>query len=109
MSITLLSGALLDFFFFFFFSSFFSCLDPDMVFVFSAQKYSFLLLFFFLISPQKFFGYQYLIKKCLTFSFFFSIHMGVVGWCEGVMYLMSPGRPTDIGLQLGKACYPCSR
>ena len=34
---------------------------------------------------------------------------GVVGWCEGVMYLMSPGRPTDIGLQLGKACYPCSR
>ena len=35
--------------------------------------------------------------------------MGVVGWCEGVMYLMSPGRPADIGLQLGKACYPCSR
>ena len=33
---------------------------------------------------------------------------GVVGWCEGVMYLMSPGRPADIGLQLGKACYPCS-
>ena len=34
---------------------------------------------------------------------------GVVGWCEGVMYLMSPERPADIGLQLGKACYPCSR
>ena len=34
---------------------------------------------------------------------------GVVGWCEGVMYLVSPGRPTDIGLQLGKACCPCSR
>ena len=34
---------------------------------------------------------------------------GVVGWCEGVVYLMSPGRPADIGLQLGKACYPCSR
>ena len=34
---------------------------------------------------------------------------GVVGWCEGVVYLMSPGRLTDIGLQLGKACYPCSR
>ena len=31
--------------------------------------------------------------------------VGVVGWCEGVMYLVSPGRPTDIGLQLGKACY----
>ena len=26
----------------------------------------------------------------------------VVGWCEGVVYLTSPGRPTDIGLQLGK-------
>ena len=26
--------------------------------------------------------------------------MGVVGWCEGVVYLISPGRPTDIGLQL---------
>ena len=25
------------------------------------------------------------------------------------MYLTSPGRPTDIGVQLGKACYPCSR
>ena len=29
-------------------------------------------------------------------------------WCEGAVYLTSPGRPTDIGLQLGKACYPCS-
>ena len=33
------------------------------------------------------------------------IKVGVVGWCEGVMYLVSPGRPADIGLQLGKACY----
>ena len=33
---------------------------------------------------------------------------GVVGWCEGAVYLASLGRPTDIGLQLGKACYPCS-
>ena len=33
---------------------------------------------------------------------------GVVGWCKGAVYLRSPGRPTDIGLQLGKACYPCS-
>ena len=31
------------------------------------------------------------------------------GWCEGVMYLRSPGRPTDSGLQLGKAFYSCSR
>ena len=33
---------------------------------------------------------------------------GVVGWCEGAVYLTSLGRPTDIGLELGKACYPCS-
>ena len=30
------------------------------------------------------------------------------GLDEGAVYLTSPGRPTDIGLQLGKACYPCS-
>ena len=35
-------------------------------------------------------------------------NVGVVGWCEGAVYLTSLGRPTDIGLQLGKACYPCS-
>ena len=34
---------------------------------------------------------------------------GVVGWCKGVVYLTSLGRPIDIGLQLGKACYPCNR
>ena len=33
---------------------------------------------------------------------------GVVGWWEGAVYLTSPGCPADIGLQLGKACYPCS-
>ena len=33
----------------------------------------------------------------------------VVGWCKGVVYLALSGRPTDISLQLGKACYPCSR
>ena len=37
-----------------------------------------------------------------------SEHLGVVGWCEGAVYLTSLGHPTDIGLQLGKACYPCS-
>ena len=30
----------------------------------------------------------------------------VVGYREEVVYLMSPGRPTDIGLQSGKACCP---
>ena len=34
--------------------------------------------------------------------------LGVVGCGEAVVYLMSPGRSTDIGLRLGKAC-PCSR
>ena len=29
----------------------------------------------------------------------------VVGHCEGVVYRTTPGRPTDIGLQLGKACF----
>ena len=38
-----------------------------------------------------------------------SFHRGVVGWCEGAVYLALSGRPTDIGLQLGKACYSCSR
>ena len=31
------------------------------------------------------------------------------GWCEGVVYLSTPGCRTDIGLQLGKACYPCKQ
>ena len=35
--------------------------------------------------------------------------MGVIGCGEGVVYRASPGRPTDIGLQLGKTCYPCKR
>ena len=38
-----------------------------------------------------------------------SFEIGVVGCGEGVVYLTSSGRPTDIGLQLGRACYPCSR
>ena len=38
-----------------------------------------------------------------------SAQPGGVGWCKGVVYLVSPGRPTEIDLQLGKACYPCSR
>ena len=46
---------------------------------------------------------------CLHIPITLKSWWGVVGWCEGVVYLMSPGRPTDIGLQLGKACYPCSR
>ena len=44
----------------------------------------------------------------LALSPFVIFDSGVVGWCEGAVYLTSLGRPTDIGLQLGKACYPCS-
>ena len=45
----------------------------------------------------------------LMSTFCFLIKAGVVGWCEGAVYLTSPGCPADIGLQLGKACYSCSR
>ena len=38
-----------------------------------------------------------------------SIYLGG-GWVvRRCCLLTSPGRPTDIDLQLGKACYPCSR
>ena len=36
-------------------------------------------------------------------------NINVVGCGESVVYLTSLGHPIDIGLQLGKACYPCSR
>ena len=48
----------------------------------------------------------------LFLAYSYGIHpvkLGVVGCGEGVTYPTSPGHPTDIGLQLGKACYPCSR
>ena len=48
---------------------------------------------------------KFRLLKCLSGLL---LAKGVVGWCEGAVYLTSPGRPTDIGLQLGKACYPCS-
>ena len=37
------------------------------------------------------------------------MRLDTLGSGNGVVYLTSPGRPTEIGLQLGKACYPCSR
>ena len=49
-------------------------------------------------------------KSCLfAKEHFFKREAGLVEWCEGVVYLTSPGCSTDIGLQLGKASYPCSR
>ena len=56
------------------------------------------------ITRNMFAFYRNLVK-CIIF---YHNHLGVVGWCEGAVYLISLGRPTDIGLQLGKACYPCS-
>ena len=43
--------------------------------------------------------------KLMIFSY---CSQKMVGWCEGVVYLTSPGHPTDTGLQLGKAYYPYS-
>ena len=52
--------------------------------------------------------HQALVHDRQLLDFTIETNTGVVGWCEGAVYLTSPGRPTDIGLQLGKACYPCS-
>ena len=51
------------------------------------------------------------IAVCILYEFLLAccpFSKGVVGWCEGAVYLTSLVLPTDIGLQLGKACYPCS-
>ena len=45
-----------------------------------------------------------MITVCLSSS----VHGGWLGEAK-VSYLTSLGCPTDIGLQLGKDCYPCSR
>ena len=58
-----------------------------------------------LVTVYKFSGIMNLLNVTNPFMV---INSGVVGWCEGAVYLTSLGRPTDIGLQLGKACYPCS-
>ena len=47
-------------------------------------------------------------RRYEDYNIAFCKQWGVVGWCEGTVYFTSLGRPTDIGLQLGKACYPCS-
>ena len=77
-------------------------------------------------------GGWYLISSAYSFFFFSFIHtfqpvgpnvrlsetmcrthkstmstQGQGGWGKGVVYLTSPGRPTDIDLQLANACYPC--
>ena len=56
-------------------------------------------------------------QKCLTEALLINhkLHFltlrgaGGGGLGEARVYLTSLGRPTDIGLQFGKACYPCSR
>ena len=58
-------------------------------------------------------GMQIIAPMCLTYLLIrlgLLVTVGVVRWCEGVMYLISLGRAlTDTGLQLGKACSPCNR
>ena len=51
--------------------------------------------------------WRLIMKYCLrSFSPPSTDSSGMVGWC---VYHVSLGQPADIGLQLGKACYPCSR
>ena len=45
----------------------------------------------------------------LYYLFYHFSPFGVIGCGKSVVCLMSLGRLADIGLQLGKACYPCSR
>ena len=52
------------------------------------------------------------VRNSVSGSVLFDVYwipIGVVGWCEGGVYLTLPERPNDFGLQLGKSCYPCSR
>ena len=68
------------------------------------------LLFLHFCSCSSFFPVPLFHRRYYLFYLFslFLRETGVVGWCEGAVYLTSPERPTDIGLQFGKACYPCS-
>ena len=57
------------------------------------------------------FKYQHIVLKPLSVS---SLQTSLaakrmVRCDEGIVYFMTPRHPTDIGLQLGKACYPWSR
>ena len=48
--------------------------------------------------------------SCLSLKLFvFHFSWGWSGVAKVSLYLTSPGCPTDIGLQFGKACYPCNR
>ena len=73
--------------------------DREGVFISSVSTLSFI--FLFLPCPS-------LSSPLLSLLFLFSLSLGVVGWCKGIVYLTSAGHPTDIGLQLGKACHPFS-
>ena len=48
------------------------------------------------------YGKIMIMKKAHSSSKLRPAEFGVVGWCEGGVYLTSPGRPTDISLQLGR-------
>ena len=73
--------------------------------IFRMKKVPYLLL---CTCPLMFKLYLYLLEACVDFIQFSFKTLGVVRWCKGVVYLTSLRRPSDIGLHLGKACYPCS-
>ena len=52
---------------------------------------------------------SYFCYVSLKIGFDISCKLEMVGCGEGVVYLTAIGHLTDIGLQLGKACYPCRR
>ena len=77
-----------------------------MVYLFSKQ---YIIVLRHIIIKQHLSTVQYrILYGAIHYNNFYTSIEGVVGWCEGAVYLTSPGCPADIGLQLGKACYPCS-
>ena len=83
--------------------------------IFSTKMYSYFFLFLHKIASCVYSLVESVLMLQCIHKIYPKIWEGVVGCGKGVVYLTSPGgSPTDIGLQLGKACYPsiltyCSR
>ena len=80
------------------------------------RKWDLILLYYFWVLGQTHLSKLWMQIRCLRMlqdaasdQDLLCLLLGVVGCGKGVGYLTSPGRPTDTGFQLGKACYPCSR
>ena len=58
--------------------------------------------------PQNMFLHEELKKKKILGSFLAEFTEHIWRWSGGAKVLCILHHPTDIGLQLGKACYPCS-